>query len=429
MQFESALVDGVWKQHVEFVFENGRIKAIRADADPQRSLKQVALPGMVNCHSHAFQRAFAGLSEFRTAAQDSFWTWRTLMYEFLLKLGPEDVYRIARQLYTEMLVAGYTSVGEFHYVHNDVDGESYANPFELTDAIVRAAEETGIRLCLLPVLYQRGGFQNQELVGGQKRFFLSCDRFVELAKYCQNLASGSEQIVAGMAIHSLRAVDPRLANEVLAELSGDHETFPIHIHVAEQIPEVEACLAAHNRRSVEYLFDQFEVNESWCLIHSTHLNDNELQRIAKSQAVVGLCPTTEANLGDGIFRSSEFLKAGGRFAIGSDSHVSVDLREELRLMEYGQRLLSRQRAVLGSESQSVGRTLYSGAASGGASALGLGRGRIAVGELADFTVVDPKAPAIDNAMEDRLLDRLVFCNVGNPIAGVVVGGKYIESPK
>ncbi len=427
LRFRTALVSGKWQDDVVIEFDTqGIITAISSGAGHHQPelISAVALPGMSNVHSHAFQRAFAGLSEFRTCEHDSFWTWRSLMFDFLLRFNPEDVYQIARQVFGEMLAAGYCWVGEFHYLHNDLGGGLYTKLEELSDAIVRAAGDAGIGLCLIPVLYQRGGFRNEPLAEGQKRFLLDVDRFAELIEICRGYERSRSNYRVAAAIHSLRAVDPQNGLRAIELVSrGGQGSIPWHMHVAEQVPEVEECLRAHRRRSVEFLFDNYPVDQNWCLIHATHLADNELQMIVDSQAVVGLCPSTEANLGDGFFRTKEFLDAGGRISIGTDSNVCVDLREELRLLETAQRLQRRERSVLGTNELSVGRRLYEDCAAGGAAALGIPAGEIKVGNRADFTLVDPQHPSIACAIEDRLLDRLVFCNHGNPIFGTVVGGK------
>ena len=422
LHFKTALVADQWQNDIVVsVDENGFIAAIETATTNQEvseSFDAIALPGMPNVHSHAFQRAFAGLSEYRTSQNDSFWTWRKLMYEFLLKLSPEDVFVIARQLYIEMLLAGYTWVGEFHYVHNDIDGSRYENLGELSDAIIRAADEVGIGLCMLPVLYQRGGFDNQPLSGGQKRFELGNEEFLKLIDAIAKKTN--EQLKLGIALHSLRAVDASAGNEIIKRIPAE---YPIHIHVAEQTKEVDDCSAAHGKRSVQYLLDNFDVDSRWCLIHSTHLNDAELAGIAQSGAVAGLCPTTEANLGDGIFRAQDFLESGGLIAIGSDSHCSVDMREELRILEYGQRLSGRNRAVLGTNVRSVGRNLYEQLACNGGKAIGVPTGRIQIGARADFALVDPNHPAIAGVSGDAIIDRLIFCNADDPLVGTIVGGK------
>ena len=426
-RFQTALVGDQWKRNVDIsISDDGLIESINCDVVDGDVEKLIALPGMVNVHSHAFQRGFAGLSEYRTAANDSFWTWRKLMYDFVHRLTPDEVYQIAKQLYGEMLAAGYTWVGEFHYLHNQAGGAAYANPGELSDAIFRAAADTGIGLCHLPVLYHRGGFENEPIAEGQDRFVLSTDQFCQLVDQCRAKAELLVNVEVGIAIHSLRAASVEAALAVIDHARAIEAKIPIHIHVAEQTAEIDACVEKHGRRSVEFLYDSLPVDEHWCLIHATHLNDAELEQIVKSKAVVGLCPTTEANLGDGVFRAEEFLATDGRFSIGSDSHCSVDLREELRILEYGQRLTKRRRAILGSDDVSVGRSLYCNAAKGGAQAIGINAGEIAVGKRADFTLIDPMHPSIDNAQGDRILDRLIFTNIGNPVAGIVVGGRLLD---
>ena len=419
------MVGNEWQENVEIaVDDHGVIQRIQSDIDgPTPPL--VALPGMINVHSHAFQRGFVGLSEYRTEEQDSFWTWRKLMYDFVSALTPEKVFSVAKQLYLEMLRAGYTWVGEFHYLHNDPNGNQYSNLAEMSAAILQAATETGIGLCHLPVLYQRGGFENEPLVEGQNRFALSNDQFAELFERCHNGVKEYENSSVGVAIHSLRAVSVSAAQNAIRHVHALDSTAPVHIHVAEQLMEVMKCVMVHGCRPVQFLYDNFPVDETWCLIHATHLDDDELGLVCDSGAVAGLCPTTEANLGDGFFRAFEFLQRNGQISIGSDSHCSVDFREELRLLEYGQRLRRHGRAILGTNERSVGRNLYCRAALGGAKALGLNAGEIAIGKRADFTLVDPQHPTIEDATEDRLLDRLIFANIGNAIAGVVVGGKTI----
>ncbi len=427
LRFAAALVGNSWQPDVAIdVDDRGVIHSITSinGAGPE-PLPLVALPGMVNVHSHAFQRAFAGLSEYVTAQRDSFWTWRSLMFDFLNRVDADEFYRIARQVYGEMLAAGYTWVGEFHYVHLDPDGRMYSRLEELAAAIVQAADETGIGLCLLPTLYQRGGFNNEPLVAGQRRFYLTLEKYIDLVERCQQLAAGRTNLRIGVALHSLRAVHPSIGNQAIAALQRTGDSLPIHIHVAEQIPEVEACLATHGKRSVEYLFDTYPVDDRWCLIHATHLAEHELAAIVAAGAVVGLCPSTEANLGDGIFCARDFLSRGGKIGIGTDSNVCIDPREELRLIETVQRLHHRERAILATPELSAGRRLYTLAAAGGAAALQVNSGEIAVGKRCDLTLIDPVHPAIGNVAGDRLLDRLVFCTHGDsPIVGAVVAGRF-----
>jgi formimidoylglutamate deiminase len=428
LQFSAALLEHGWQDHVLMkVSQSGWIQSIYppgSDAQPDEIYDAVALPGMVNVHSHAFQRAFAGLSEFQTGQQDSFWTWRSLMYEFVSKLSPDDIYLIARQLYLEMLLAGYTWVGEFHYLHHDLNGKRYSRTNEISKALLRAARETGIGLCLIPTLYQRGGFDDQRLQSGQKRFELANDEMLELVDSLPEDSDPSFNL--GIALHSLRAVSIDAARSLLAAIENRRPDCPIHLHIAEQRMEVSDCIRRHAKRPVALLFDRFSVGPNWCLIHATHLDEAERDLIAQSGAVVGLCPTTEANLGDGFFPARPYLDSGGKIAIGSDSHCSIDFREELRLLEYGHRLRAGQRAVLGSSEQSVGRRLYQLASQGGGQAIGVATGVIAEGNRADLTLIDRNHPAIAGASNDRLIDRLIFCNADDPVIGVIVGGQLVS---
>lgn len=315
VQFQTALVDGHWQdQAVVEIDSNGWIKQVGLASDgmlADETYDLAALPGMVNVHSHAFQRAIAGLSEFRTTAQDSFWTWRNLMYDFLLKLTADDVYVIARQLYLEMMLAGYTWVAEFHYLHNRPDGRRYPNLAELSRSLIRAASDAGIGLCLVPVLYQRGGFDNRPLQGGQRRFELSNQQFIELFEQVNQVQRND--FATGMALHSLRTATVLAGNEVISEVLVRKPDCPVHIHVAEQIQEVEDCLKIHAQRPVEFLFENFPVNANWCLIHATHLDPGEIDLICGSGAIAGLCPTTEANLGDGLFSARTFMSMGANW--------------------------------------------------------------------------------------------------------------------
>ncbi len=430
IRFASALTSHGWMDDAVLSIDaDGTIRSIENGADVEADVVTdwVALPGMVNVHSHAFQRGFAGMSEFRTCQRDSFWTWRDLMFRFLERLEPDAARVIARQLYLEMLASGNTWVGEFHYVHTGVNGRPYQNLAEMSDAMLLAARDTGIGICLMPVLYQRGGFRDEPLKSGQKRFFLGDEDFFRLVTQLWDRPQETNLQIA-VALHSLRAVDAATGNRVLESLRRIRPESPVHIHVAEQIPEVEECLAKHNRRPVEYLFDQYPVDAGWCLIHATHLHDNEIRMIGESGAVAGLCPATEGNLGDGYFPARPFLDSGGRIALGSDSHCSVDWCEDLRMLEYHQRLQSHGRAVLGTDGKSVGRNLFEKCAAGGAAAIGLNAGEIAVGKRADLMLVDRNHPRIAGAERDRLLDRMIFCNTISvaagcgPVAGVMVGG-------
>ena len=418
-----------WKNDVRFSISKGTITRIEYGLPPDQTSKSIegtAIPAMVNSHSHAFQRGFAGMSEYRTESKDSFWTWRELMYKFVSDLTPEDVYIIARQLYLEMVEAGYSWVGEFHYLHNNPSGSAYANATEMADSVLRAAEDAGIGITLLPVLYQRSGFQTNQINRGQRRFALSLDEYFDLVNNCQKKITGNPNASVGIAFHSLRAVSFEAIKETLQYRQNHLLNSSLHIHAAEQQLEVDDCIASTGKRPIQYLLNSFQIDESWCLIHATHMNPEEIEGLANSGAVAGICPTTEANLGDGFFPASRFLKHGGRISIGSDSHCSVNLREELRWLEYGQRLISGQRAVLGTPHLSTGRRLYSECAFSGGQAIGIKTGRLAVGYRADLLILSPDHPTISNVSKDRILDRFIFLNTGSPIQQRMLGGEWIE---
>lgn len=400
--FQKALLPTGWTDNVSITMDGNRITAIEQFDSPPDS-DGFAIPGMVNVHSHAFQYAFAGLSEYRTAAHDSFWTWRKLMYEFLETLTPESVYEIGKTLYGKMLKAGYTTVGEFHYLLHQPGGTPYDNVNEMADALIQAATEVGINICMLPVLYQRGGFDESELQGGQKRFGSDRELFAKMIDKLNSDYVNQPQVRIGMALHSLRAVSVESAKKTLGDIDSILPGCPIHVHVAEQTQEVDDCLAATGKRPVELLMDSFDVNERWCLIHATHMTDQECQRVADSGAVIGVCPTTEANLGDGVFMADDYLRAGGRLAIGSDSHISVNAAEELRLLEYAQRLTKRQRAVLCREDESCGTLLYRWAGEGGCQVTGFGPPTLSVGSSNGLAVVSQS-----NVENPRILDCYVF---------------------
>lgn len=444
-QFNSAFVGNQWLDSVLIGIEGGTICSIESDHDWNdwgRGRNDIyiehegqtvvgeqiwgdALPGMINVHSHSFQRGLAGRSEYRTSHRDSFWTWRTTMYDFLANFKPEDIYRVTCQIYRELLRGGYTSVGEFHYVHCDSSGRSYERLNELSAVIVQAAVDTGINLCLIPTLYQHGGF-GRPLEEKQKRFYLSEDQLFQLVADTIKQFGDQPNIQIGLALHSLRAVEVDTGKRVVQQFQQEYPGRPIHMHVAEQIPEVEECLAATGRRPIEYLCDHFEVDDSWCLIHCTQALPHELKLIADSKAVVGLCPTTEANLGDGVFPAEQFLELDGRFGIGTDSQVSTSPASELRMLEYSQRLTTHRRNVLATDDQSTGRRLVSASLRGGAQALGINAGSLEVGKRADLIVIDPSHPAIGGVDQDRLMDRWVFCDHGNPVMKTMVGGKFVE---
>lgn len=421
-----ALLPQGWADDVRLEIDSqGNLASISvgASAEGAERLRGPLLPGMPNLHSHAFQRAMAGLAEVAGNPNDSFWTWRELMYRLVGRLSPEQVEVIARQLYIEMLKAGYTSVAEFHYVHHDAQGQAYADPAELALRISQAASDAGIGLTLLPVLYSHSGFGGQPANAGQRRFIHSTDSYLELLQRLRpQLAQRSAQRL-GLCFHSLRAVTPEQLHAVLDAEAG---AAPIHIHIAEQQKEVDDCLAWSGRRPLQWLFDNVSVDERWCLVHATHAQADEVAAMASSGAVAGLCLSTEANLGDGIFPAVDYLARGGRLGIGSDSHVSVSLVEELRWLEYGQRLRDQKRNRLYRGDQPmVGRTLFDAALNGGAQALGQPVGALQVGQRADWLVLDGDDPYIATAKDDAILNRWLFAGGDRQIRDVMVGGQWV----
>ena len=406
--------------------EAGVIVGVTTDVAPGAAgrVAGVALPGMINAHSHAFQRMFAGLAERRGSTADSFWTWREAMYRAAAQLTPETVHAVAAQLYAEMLASGYTSVVEFHYAHHRPDGTPYAPASAMADAIVAAARDAGIGLTLLPVLYQSSGFGGRPPSEGQRRFLNSAETLFDLIA---GVRSGAPDMQVGLALHSLRAVPPAALAEALALADTAIAGAPIHIHIAEQTGEVDDCVAWSGRRPVDWLLDEVKVDERWCLVHATHVTPAETERMAKSGVVVALCPSTEGNLGDGFFPLPHYLECGGRLAIGSDSHVTVDPFEELRWLEYGQRLLARRRSIAASEAvPNTGAYLFSAALAGGAQAAGRPVGSLAIGQRADILVVDPDHPALAVAAGDALLDTLVFhSRAREALVRVMAGGAWV----
>ncbi|WP_313927212.1 formimidoylglutamate deiminase [Pseudoxanthomonas sp.] len=374
------------------------------------------VPGIANLHSHAFQRAMAGLAERQTHPEDSFWTWREIMYRFAARMDPDSTYAVATQLYAEMLEAGYTTVCEFHYVHHQPDGRPYADPAAMSKALIAAARDTGIRMTLLPVLYMTGGFDGRELSARQRRFGHGVEDFLRLHEDLRAWQDASLRI--GCAFHSLRAVPEAAMREVLAALPTD---APVHIHIAEQVGEVQDSLAVRNARPVEWLLREFPVDRRWTLVHATHLTQEETRGIASSGATVAICPTTEANLGDGLFPLRDYLQAGGRWGIGSDSHVSVSPVEELRWLEYGQRLVTRHRNIaVTAHSPSVGETLLRGVLDSAADATGFG-------QATDEVLLDAAAPALAGAMADDVVDRWLFAGNRPLVKQVRVAGRTVVS--
>jgi formimidoylglutamate deiminase len=412
-----------WASDVRLTVADGRIASVETNQEPQAGDATVdtVLPALGNLHSHSFQRAMAGMTEFRMAGKDSFWTWRDLMYRFTANLTPEHVDAIAAFVFLEMQEAGYASVGEFHYLHHQPNGTPYDDLGELSSRIAAAAELTGIGLTHLPVLYTYGGAGQSPLEAGQARFGNSVDRFNELVARAEGaIAQLPDDCRVGIAPHSLRATSPDdLKAALAARTSG-----PVHIHIAEQPKEVEDIHAWLGARPVEWLLANTSTNEDWCLIHATHMTEMETVNMAKSGVVAGLCPVTEANLGDGPFNGPAYLNAGGVFGVGSDSNVLISLTEELRTLEYSQRLRDIARNVMVVGEGSVGDTLYSGAAKGGAQALGRGAGEISVGGLADLVAINSAAPSLCALRQDQLLDGLVFAAKDDVVTDVWSAGRH-----
>jgi len=422
--FKTALLPEGWVEQVRLTVEGGRIAAVETGAPPKVEDERhgAALPGLCNLHSHAFQRGMAGLTEFRGATADDFWSWRALMYRFLDRITPEDVEAIAAQAYVEMLQTGYTRVGEFHYLHHDPAGAPYADLAETASRIAAAAGETGIGLTLLPVFYAHGNFGGAPPSPGQRRFLNTVDRFAALFEASRYAIAALPDANLGVAPHSLRAVTA----EELAEVAGLIPGAPIHIHAAEQTREVDDSLAWSGQRPVEWLLDHAEVDRSWCVIHATHLTPAETAALAACGAVAGLCPITEANLGDGVFPAADYLAAGGRFGIGTDSNVQIDAAQELRGLEYAQRLTLRARNVLGSAARpSTGATLFQGAWAGGAQALGQPAAGLAPGAAADIVALNGDHPSLYGRAGDALLDAWVFAGAPGMVESVWRTGAHV----
>jgi formiminoglutamate deiminase len=399
----------------------GRIAALTTDTQPAADAVRLGtvLPGMANLHSHSFQRAMAGLTERRGESEDSFWSWRQLMYAFNERLTPDHVEAIAALVQVEMLESGFTSVGEFHYLHHGPDGTPYDDRAEMAGRICAAADATGIALTLLPVYYRYSGFGEAEASHGQRRFLHDPDSYAALIEAARRHVNALPHARLGLAPHSLRAASVKDISAILPLV----ENAPVHIHISEQTQEVEDCLAVTGQRPVAWLMDHIEVNANWCLVHATHMDDAETAALADSGAVAGLCPLTEANLGDGLFPAERYLEAGGRIGIGSDSHIRIDLAEELRLLEYGVRLTRRRRNALAGRGKSTGRTLFDAALAGGAQALQQPARGLAVGERADLVELDTADPVLAGRSGDALLDSWLFCGDNRQVRSVHVGGR------
>lgn len=426
-----ALLPTGWARDVLLSWnEQGFLTDVKAQCVCPAGTLQAAgplLPGMPNLHSHAFQRAMGGLTEYRGAVQDSFWSWRSLMYRFAAAITPDQLEAIATGLYVEMLEAGYTSVCEFHYVHHDHDGRPYADDAALSMCLLRSAARAGIGLTLLPVLYQTSGFGAAPPSGGQRRFIRSTDNMLALLQKLKPLCE-AQGARLGLAPHSLRAVPPDSLREALAGLHALDATAPVHIHIAEQTAEVDACLAWNGQRPVQWLLDHASVDDRWCLIHATHMSADESVHAAQTGAVAGLCPSTEANLGDGIFDAASWLQGGGRWGVGSDSHACVNAAQELMLLEYTQRLATRQRNVLATiEQPCVATAMTLAAVAGGAQASGRPVAGLAVGQQADLLVLDAQHLLLrDLPTPEAMLSAHVFASHRqSAMLQVWVGGRLL----
>lgn len=427
LHFASALLPSGWADDVQVVVTDGIITRVTTGTPPGPGDErhELAIPGIASLHSHAFQRGMAGLAETRGNTADTFWTWRETMYRFALEMTPEDTEAVATLLYVEMLEQGYTRVGEFHYLHHDRDGTPYADPAEMAARIARAAEITGIGLTLLPSFYAHSSFGGAAPHAGQRRFICSIDQFAGLVAATRQVIRGLPGANVGIAPHSLRAV----TSVELAAIAPLAEAGPVHIHAAEQLREVEECIAWSGRRPVEWLLEHAAVGQRWCLIHATHMTATETASLAQSGAVAGLCPVTEASLGDGIFPAREFLDAGGRFGVGTDSNVLIGVADELRQLEYGQRLKHRERNVLsGGPGVSTGRALFDAALAGGAQALAQPVVGLQAGARADIVTLDTTHPSLAGRRRDAVLDGWIFAAGAGAIACVWAGGvKVVES--
>jgi formimidoylglutamate deiminase len=421
---KALLADG-WAERVRLSIAKGLIDSVERDADAQRGDVRtgIVIPGLCNAHSHAFQRALAGHTEERAPGnRDNFWSWRTRMYRLAARVDATALAAVARQLYCEMLASGYTSVAEFHYLHREParngDGDAAGNA--MRDALVTAARDSGIRLTYVPVLYERAGFDQPEPDADQRRFATTLAEFEEHYRRARQAADGA--FTVGIGAHSLRAVTAKSLERIAAISKKD--SVPMHIHVAEQQREVGQCLAALQTRPVRWLLREFDVDEQWCLVHATHMDAEECEALARSGAVACLCPSTEANLGDGLFPLEKYLEADGRIAIGSDSHVSINPFEELRWLEYGQRLFAQKRNVAAIKDPHTGRGLFERAVAGGALAGGRADGFLRKGAHADLVVLDDDSPMLLGHGAQSLLDALVFSGFTLPIDRVMTHGEW-----
>lgn len=423
---KQALLPEGWRHNVQITIEaDGTFSSITPDSTQKTDvpLLEMVVPPQISLHSHAFQRAMAGLAERKQNPDDTFWTWRTRMYQLAHRISPEQMQDVAAFLYMQMLKAGYAQVAEFHYLHNAIDGRAYASPAEMSSRLAAAATDAGIGITLLPTLYARGGFDGSPLNDAQKRFASTPDTIARILSDLQSDWRGSPLVTTGVGLHSLRAVDIQGLGNLL-QAAGPRA--PIHIHIAEQQREVEACLAATGQRPVAHLMNHLTVDARWCLVHATHLSEGEVTAIARSEAVAGLCPITEANLGDGIFPFEAYVAQTGRFGIGSDSNVLLSPWEEIRLLEYGLRLQSQKRCVALPPEQkgSIGAWLYCQSLAGGAQACGMSLNGLQPGARADLCVLDERCLSLPDLQNDDILDSAIFATSSPPVRHVMCAGQW-----
>lgn len=419
---EQALIADEWRKDVVLTIDGGRITAIAEGAPAQGHRVGLLVPAPCNGHSHAFQRAMAGLSEARGPEADSFWTWRSLMYRFLDLLTPDQVEAITAMVQMEMLEAGFGASVEFHYLHHKADGSAYDNLAEMSERVAAAAEKSGIGLTLLPVMYQYGGCDGRALQGGQRRFGNDLDRYANLLEGAKTaLTHLPPDARLGVAPHSLRAVAPGDLMTIAQMAQGG----PIHMHLAEQLPEVAEVEAHLGARPVTWALDNLDIDAQWSLIHLTQMTPAETRAMAASGASAGLCPLTEASLGDGIFDGVRWMACGGRIAIGSDSNIRISLAEELRQLDTSQRLRDHSRAALATPALSTGRRLMQAAAQGGGQASGRGSGRLEIGAWADLLALDLAHPDLAGLGPDTALDTFVFAGGQEMVRDVWSGGRHL----
>lgn len=406
---------------------NGQIRSMVSGkaSDSDSRLNGIIIPGMPNLHSHGFQRMIAGLTGERSVSGDSFWGWRDAMYRLANQISAQQLEDCMAWVYSEMLTAGFTSCAEFHYLHHRPDGSAYEQPAETSLRVLTAAGASGMPVTLLPVYYNVSGFGARHAGEGQRRFRNDPETFMEIYTALGEAINSTDHHRLGFAPHSLRAVPADHLAALLDDL--DSQSLPVHIHIAEQMDEVDDCLEYSGARPVEWLIANADVKENWCLVHATHMSESERRNAARSGAVAGLCPTTEADLGDGSFDTRQWLSDGGIFGIGSDSNVRISVSEELRLLEYEERLKSQHRNVLQDDHRTCGRFLYEHAARAGAQALGQNVGTIKVGNRADLVELDDDHPQLLGRQGDAILDSLVFAGGKELIKSVWTAGKQVVS--